>query len=714
MINDKLKFNFKKQVPFYFQNENSDCALTCIRMLASYYGKENILEYTLDKADARKNSLSVSDIMYILRATGITPRPVGLDMDEFHQLKLPCILHWDMNHFVVLVKRKRGKYIIHDPDKGIRILSLKKISESFTGVGIEVYNDESLSPEQNRIKKNNKKKRAIYQYIISSLFSGKKILICLFILILFAEIINITIPQITQLIIDNVIVNNDHRLLITAIIFFLFLNVMSMAILATRDWLVTWLNANVGIQWSTNIYNRLMSLKTGYFLARSVGDILSRINSLEYIRNVIVSQLTKMCLDVLMAFGAFAVMLSYDIKLTLFVFLYSFLYFIVKAIYFSSLKYLNLGTISIKARQQSALIESIKYNQTIKLYFPEYMSSAAYINSMVDGINTKTKMDILNIILSSSNNFLSTLKNISILYFGGLLVINSSFTVGMLVAFIAYSEQFSRRMINIIEFIFQAGIIKIHVNRVSDICDAKCESQFSLSKPLHNTGGSVGVECNNLSVRYDNSEKNVLKNMNLIIHPGETVLLRGKSGGGKSTLLNAILGLVDLSEGSVSVTDENASNKIEFVRGISGTVLQGDTLLNGTIIYNITFNDSTPSPEVIDLTRKVGMHDIIENLPMGYFTPVNDCCNVLSAGQKQKILLARALFRNPKLLVLDEATSNLDAQSEYEINQLILSLDCTKIIVSHKNEAMSIADKIIDIDNGEIKSTTVINNKAGY
>ncbi|MDP1125008.1 ABC transporter transmembrane domain-containing protein, partial [Klebsiella pneumoniae] len=127
-----------------------------------------------------------------------------------------------------------------------------------------------------------------------------------------------------------------------------------------RDWLVTWLNAKVGIQWSTNIYNRLMSLKMGYFLARSVGDILSRINSLEYIRNLIVSQLTKMCLDVLMAFGAFAVMLSYDIKLTLFVFLYSFLYFIVKAIYFSSLKYLNLGTISIKARQQSALIESIK------------------------------------------------------------------------------------------------------------------------------------------------------------------------------------------------------------------------------------------------------------------------------------------------------------------------------------------------------------------
>ena len=191
--------------------------------------------------------------------------------------------------------------------------------------------------------------------------------------------------------------------------------------------------------------------------------------------------------------------------------------------------------------------------------------------------------------------------------------------------------------------------------------------------------------------------------VNLKIYPGETVLLRGKSGGGKTSLLYAILGLVELSGGHIIFTDGDKNNKIEDIRSVSGTVLQGDILLNGTIIYNITFNDSTPSPELLELTKKIGIHDIIERLPMGYFTPVNDAGNILSAGQKQKILLARALFRKPKLLILDEATSNLDAESEYEINQVILSLDCTKIIVSHKDDVLSATDKIINIEGGELR-----------
>ncbi|EJA9149064.1 peptidase domain-containing ABC transporter, partial [Escherichia coli] len=219
-----------------------------------------------------------------------------------------------------------------------------------------------------------------------------------------------------------------------------------------------------------------------YFSSRSVGDILSRVNSLEYIRNVVISQLTKVLLDFFMAIGAFIIMCSYSPVLTFVVFFSSLLYFLLKVFYFSSLKYLNLGTIRVKARQQSALIESIKYNQTIKLYFQEYTTAGIYENSLIEGINIKTKMDLLNIVLSSSSNLLSAVKNISILYFGGLFVINSSFTIGMLVAFIAYSEQFSRRVTNMIDFFIQLGVIRIHISRVSDISDADYEKiPFTLS-----------------------------------------------------------------------------------------------------------------------------------------------------------------------------------------------------------------------------------------
>ncbi|EPT7717921.1 peptidase domain-containing ABC transporter [Escherichia coli] len=703
MIIDKLNFKVKRAFPFYFQNENSDCALTCIRMLACYYGKEGLLENVLDKLSSKKNEWAVSDIVSVLRSLGIMPRAVSLNIDELNSLSLPCILHWNMNHFVVLVKRKRNKYVIHDPDKGIQVLSLQKISESFTGVGIEVYNDGTIFYQQRKDKKRNK---TICNYIVSVFFLGKKFFFYLFILIFLAELINITIPQMTQLVIDNVIVNDDYQLLVTTVIFYLFLNAISIGILATRDWLIIWLNANISVQWATNAYNRLISLRMKYFSSRSVGDILSRVNSLEYIRNVVISQLTKVLLDFFMAIGAFIIMCSYSPVLTFVVFFSSLLYFLLKVFYFSSLKYLNLGTIRVKARQQSALIESIKYNQTIKLYFQEYTTAGIYENSIIEGINIKTKMDLLNIVLSASSNLLSAVKNISILYFGGLFVINSSFTIGMLVAFIAYSEQFSKRVTNIIDFFIQLGVIRIHVSRVSDISDADYEKiPFTLSGK--DTHGAVGIECVNLSMKYHGREVNVLTDVNLKIYPGETVLLRGKSGGGKTSLLYAILGLVELSGGHIIFTDGDKSNKIEDIRSVSGTVLQGDILLNGTIIYNITFNDSTPSPELLDLTKKIGIHDIIERLPMGYFTPVNDAGNILSAGQKQKILLARALFRKPKLLILDEATSNLDAESEYEINQVILSLDCTKIIVSHKDDVLSATDKIINIEGGRVKGISL-------
>ncbi len=703
MIIDKLNFKVKRAFPFYFQNENSDCALTCIRMLACYYGKEGLLENVLDKLSSKKNEWAVSDIVSVLRSLGIMPRAVSLNIDELNSLSLPCILHWNMNHFVILVKRKRNKYVIHDPDKGIQVLSLQKISESFTGVGIEVYNDGSIFYQQRKDKKRNK---TIYDYIVSVFFLGKKFFFYLFILIFLTELINITIPQITQLVIDNVIVNDDYQLLVTSVIFYLFLNAISIGILATRDWLIIWLNANISVQWATNAYNRLISLRMKYFSSRSVGDILSRVNSLEYIRNVVISQLTKVLLDFFMAIGAFIIMCSYNPVLTFVVFFSSLLYFLLKVFYFSYLKYLNLGTIRVKARQQSALIESIKYNQTIKLYFQEYTTAGIYENSIIEGINIKTKMDLLNIVLSASSNLLSAVKNISILYFGGLFVINSSFTIGMLIAFIAYSEQFSRRVTNIIDFFIQLGVIRIHVSRVSDISDADYEKiPFTLSGK--DTHGAVGIECVNLSMKYHGREVNVLTDVNLKIYPGETVLLRGKSGGGKTSLLYAILGLVELSGGHIIFTDGDKNNKIENIRSVSGTVLQGDILLNGTIIYNITFNDSTPSPELLDLTKKIGIHDIIERLPMGYFTPVNDAGNILSAGQKQKILLARALFRKPKLLILDEATSNLDAESEYEINQVILSLDCTKIIVSHKDDVLSATDKIINIEGGRVKEISL-------
>ncbi|UUK76288.1 peptidase domain-containing ABC transporter (plasmid) [Escherichia albertii] len=695
MYISKLNFSIRKKFPLHFQNEDKDCALTCIKMLADYYNKEHLFNDLIKKSNHNKSFWSVNDIVSALRTLGMNPRPVRLELDEINSLSIPSILHWDMNHFVLLVGKKKNKLIIHDPEKGIRYLSLKELNNSFTGIAVEVYNDRIVSEKKRAFKEN----RVVY-YFFMAISLGRKNFIYLFILILLSEVINITLPQIIQLILDNVIVNSDYQLLLTAITFYLFLNVINAGVVATRDWLIIWLNANINTQWGINFYNRLVILKRNYFSNRSAGDILSRFSSLEYIRNVIISKTMTSLLDFFMAIGALIIMLTYSLKLTLIVVFSTGIYFLLKSLYYGAVKYFNLGTIRIKAQQQSALIEAIKYNQTIKLYFDEYMASGKYADNLIEGVNIKTQMDILNIIFSSSNRIISAVKNICILYFGGIFVMKSSFTIGMLIAFISYSEQFSRRAISLIDFFVQMGIIRIHISRVSDISDADYEPiTADISKKVPSP---LSIEFNNISVKHPDKESNILNKINFKIMPGETVILKGASGCGKTTLLNAILGLVDISGGHISITENGINKSCIDVRKITGAVLQGDSLLNGTIIYNITFNDSSPSKDVIELTKMIGIHDVIESLPMGYHTTISDSNNVLSAGQKQKILLARAMHRNPQLLILDEATSNLDAESEHQISQAVSSLKCTKIIVSHKEESFSLADKVVTIENGMI------------
>lgn len=700
MYMNELVFSIKKNFPFYFQNEDNDCALACIKMLASYYKKEHLLHNVIQQQTI---SWSVNDILSALRTLGMNPRPVRLELNEINSLSIPAVLHWDMNHFVLLVGKKKNKFIIHDPERGVRHLSLKELSYSFTGIAVEVYNDRIISE-----KIANQKENKFIHYFLMAVSLGCKNFIYLFILILLSETISIALPQITQLILDNVIVNSDYQLLITTVAFYLFLNIMNAGVLATRDWLIIWLNAHISVQWGVNFYNRLLFLKRRYFSGRSSGDILSRFSSLEYIRNVIISKTATSLLDLLMTIGALIIMLTYSSELTLIVVFSMFFYFLFKFLFFKSVKYFNLGTIKIKARQQSSLIEAVKYNQTIKLYLDEYMSSGKYSNDLIDGVNIKTQTDILNIILSTSSRILSALKNICILYFGGELVIKSLFTVGMLVAFISYSDIFSRRVIGLIDFFFQIGIARIHISRVSDISNADYEMisanvSKEISSPLY-------IEFNNASIKHPYRKGNILSEINLTIMPGEIVILRGASGCGKTTLLNAILGLVDLSDGYISIIEKGIKRNGIDIRKITGTVLQGDSLLNGTIIYNITFNESAPSKDVIDLTKMIGIHDVIKNLPMGYHTQVSDSNNMLSAGQKQKILLARAIYRKPQLLILDEATSNLDTKSEHQVSQAILSLKCTRIIVSHKEELFCIADKVVTIENGMIVNICEVKN----
>ena len=288
---------------------------------------------------------------------------------------------------------------------------------------------------------------------------------------------------------------------------------------------------------------------------------------------------------------------------------------------------------------------------------------------------------------------------------------SGNFSIGMLIAFISYSEQFCRRSMKIIDFLMQGYMSGVHIERINEVITAIPETesptQFFSSKYTN----GISLELNNISFSYS-TKSVILSSLSFKLDPGEVLLISGKSGCGKSTLVKIILGLLPPTGGHIICNGVNIlEHNIQSFRKITGTVLQGDSLLSGSLLYNISFDNTVSLDDVIHITKGLGIHEVINSLPMGYYSQVTDINAFLSVGQIQRILLARAIYRKPALLILDEATSNLDHESETQVIDYITTIPCAKIIISHKGEALRIADKILYLDRATSYCKSNIHNK---
>lgn len=288
---------------------------------------------------------------------------------------------------------------------------------------------------------------------------------------------------------------------------------------------------------------------------------------------------------------------------------------------------------------------------------------------------------------------------------------SGNFSIGMLIAFISYSEQFCRRSMKIIDFMMQGYMSGVHIDRINEVITANPETESPAQLFPSKYINGVSLELNNISFSYSATSV-TLSSLSFKLEPGEALLISGKSGRGKSTLVKIILGLLPPTGGHIICNDVNIlEHNIQSFRKITGTVLQGDALLSGSLLYNISFDNTVSLEDVIHITKGLGIHDVINSLPMGYYSQVTDINAFLSVGQIQRILLARAIYRKPALLILDEATSNLDHESETQVIDYISTIPCTKIIISHKGEALRIADKILYLDRTTSYCKSNIHNK---
>lgn len=692
----------KKRLSLIFQTERTDCALSCITMIANYYGIEIELVTLKQRYPEYKNGMNLNEIRDILETLKMNARVLSVDNNELDKVKLPCIIHWDKNHFVVLKKIYSNKFVIHDPEKGIVTLSKVKFFKHFNGIVIEptLCIISSISTKEEKLSSQKQKYNTFNNLCFLFLLIKKcqSPVFFILLLLLIIEFANICLPQITQLIIDDAIVNSDLNLLIVASSGYFILSLIQLFVSSAKDGIIVWINAHLGYYFPVSFYNKLMSLPVSFFNSRNLGDLISRFDSIDTLKNIATMQLLNIVLDIIMMSASFVMLVIYDKYLALIILFTLFLYAVIKLFTYNLYRIFNISTIKAKARQNGSIIESVKNHQLLKLY-PECNGlKGNYTQSLVEVVNNQAKASYIQMFFTGSNLFLSSLKNIAILYFGGRLVMSGTFSIGMLVAFIAYSEQFCRRTIKIIDFMMQSYISGIHIARINEVMGGSSKVDITEELPSFVLSTNASLKLKNVSFEY-NANTSIFSDISIELGFGETLLISGRSGCGKSTLAKLILGLLPLSTGRISYNDITITpHNIKSFRKLTGTVLQGDSLLNGTLLYNITFDNSVSIENIISITEGLGIHGVINNLPMGYYSQVTDINTNLSVGQIQRILLARAIYRKPALLILDEATSNLDCESEKQVINYIASLPCTKILISHKGESYKIADKILILD----------------
>lgn len=514
-------------------------------------------------------------------------------------------------------------------------------------------------------------------------------------------------PLYLQWVVDDVIAVSDKNLLTVLGLSFVLLAILRVLIEAVRDWFIAIFSTQLNYHWRGNVFKHILNLPLEWFQKRSLADIFSKFHSIQDIQDGITTKVVASLVDGVLVITTFLMMYLYNPLLSMVAFISIILYSLLRWLSFNSQRSITAEYIINKASQESHFLESIKGMQSIRLYNNETDRAIKWMNLSAKEFNAHLGMEKYTLSMSFANKLIFSLDKIIVIWIAAKLILETNFSIGMLFAFISYKEQFSERIISLIDKIIDILMLKIHVERLADIVLSPVEQTSEINNHVsYSNISDLTVRLENISFRYSPHEPLILDNICLTIPEGESLAITGASGCGKTTLLKIILGLLTPTEGEIFIGNIPISSidKKEY-RKLIATVMQEDHLFTGTILENISFFSHTPNFEAIEKSAiDAAIHDEIINMPMSYNTLVGEIGTGLSGGQKQRILLARALYRNPKILALDEATSHLDIANEIKVNKSVSTYKLTKFIIAHRPETINSADRIVTLKDGIIIS----------
>ncbi len=690
---ERLSFGFSKKLPIVLQTEIAECGLACLTAIAGYHGYHTDLRTMRQKYSLSQKGLTLADIVRFANDLNLTSRALRLDLDDLPNLRTPCILHWDLNHFVVLKEVVKDGIMIMDPAVGMRKIKQEEVSQKFTGIALELW------PNTHFEAKEDKQKIKILT-LLRGVTGIKRSLAQVLLLAFALEIFGLVSPFLMQWVIDHVIVTADRNLLITLVLGFGLLKILEQLTGLLQAWVNMHLTTTLNVQWKANIFKRLLELPADYFTKRHLGDVISRFHAIDNIQETLTSTAFKTVLSGIMAVFTLVLMFYYSWLLTTVVLIALVLYIIIRIVAYYPLRNATEENIVHDAKQNTYFMETVRGIHTVKLFEKNEQRHSSWMTLFVDTVNTDLTKQKLTNIFDFANKLLFGVEGILIVYLGADKILDGGFTVGALTAFWAYKNQFETRVGELVDQYIKIRMLSLHAERLADIVLTETETEKTKEIYIPEIEGDIDIVVDDVSFRYSETEPYILKNISLNIKQGESLAFTGSSGCGKTTLMNILIGNLTPESGKVLVNGHDIHQlSPRFIRGLSGTVTQDDVLFAGSISENICFFDETPDQQkIVQCAAMAMIHEDIMQMPMGYETLIGDMGNALSGGQKQRIILARALYREPKILFLDEATSHLDMENEQAINNNLKFLNITKIMVAHRKETIESADRVIDME----------------
>lgn len=700
------------QFPFYRQPDQMDCGPTCLRIIAKYYGRVVSLEKLRKLSETTREGSSLKTISDASEKLGFRSLGVKINLTKLdEEAPLPCILHWHQNHFVVVYKIKENKIYISDPAHGLITLTRKEFLSAWIGANATESTEEGIAllleptPKLNTSEFDDIQEKRGFAFLYQYLFRYKKFLFQLVIGLIAGSLLQLIFPFLTQSVVDIGIQHQDIHFVYLILIAQLFIFAGRTAIELIRGWILLHLSSRINISLISDFFIKLMNLPIAFFDSKMTGDIMQRINDHQRIEVL----LTTTSLNVL--FSAFnlvifsIVLILYNFQIFLVFMAGSVLYFLWVVIFLKRRKELDYKRFDQMSSEQSKVIELINGMQEIKLHNAEKEKrwSWEYLQARLFKIETQNL--ILQQTQSTGANVINELKNIFVTILAAKLVIDGELTLGMMVAVTYIIGQLNGPIQQLIGFIYVVQDAKIALERLSEIHNREDEEKAGEEK-ITEVSADASIHLNNISYRYVGAMENVIEDLTLEIPSNKITAIVGASGSGKTTLMKILLKFYEVNKGDIKIGNSDLNNISQrYWRNKCGVVMQEGYIFSDTIAKNIAVGETNiDKVKLVQAATIANIRDFIEELPLAYNTKIGMEGVGMSTGQKQRLLIARAVYKNPEIICFDEATSALDAKNERiimeNLNQFFQNR--TAIVIAHRLSTVKNADQIVVLDKGHI------------